>query len=56
MTMESARFTIHDGAEAEEAAQAIDSVPECASWFRRLAGSGGLRHVEIVAAWPGDAG
>ena len=38
-------------AEAEEAAKAIDSVPECAAWFRHLAESGGLRHVEVVATW-----
>ncbi|WP_328617722.1 hypothetical protein OHS18_17250 [Amycolatopsis sp. NBC_00355] len=100
-TMEPARFTIHDGAEAalpaerpatvvalrrrlpgglaayltreddggrldvilgrsradaEEAARTIGSVPECAAWFRDLAGSGGPRHVEVVDAWPGEAG
>jgi quinol monooxygenase YgiN len=38
-------------AEAEEAARAINSVPECAAWFRHIAESGGLRHVEVVAAW-----
>jgi hypothetical protein len=38
-------------AEAEEAAQAIESVPEAAAWFRHIAESGGLRHVEVMAAW-----
>jgi hypothetical protein len=38
-------------AEAQEAAQAINSVPECAAWFRHIAESGGLRHVEVVSAW-----
>jgi heme-degrading monooxygenase HmoA len=38
-------------AEAEEAAQAVNSVPECAAWFRHISESGGLRHVEVVAAW-----
>jgi hypothetical protein len=39
-------------AEAEEAARLIGSVPECAAWFRNIATSGGLRHVEVVHAWP----
>ncbi|HEX5618223.1 MAG TPA: hypothetical protein VFX51_07370 [Solirubrobacteraceae bacterium] len=39
-------------AEAEEAAQEINTVPECAAWFRHLAESGGLRHVEVVTTWP----
>jgi hypothetical protein len=30
-------------AEAEEPARLIDSVPECAAWFRHIAESGGLR-------------
>jgi hypothetical protein len=38
-------------AEAEEAAGLIASVPECAAWFRHIAESGGLRHVEVVSAW-----
>ena len=37
-------------AEAEEAAREVQSVPECASWFRHIAESGGLRHVEVVDA------
>lgn len=41
-------------AEAEEAAQAVNSVPECAAWFRHIAESGGLRHVEVMAAWAAD--
>jgi hypothetical protein len=93
MTMELARFTIHDGAEpaflderpamiaalrqrfpgclaafltkeddggwldvllwrsreeAEEAARLVDTVPECKGWFRHIAESDGLRHVEVV--------
>lgn len=38
-------------AEAEEAAREVASVPECAAWFRHIAESGGLRHVEVVSAW-----
>jgi len=34
--------------EAERAAREIDTVPEAAAWFRHLAGSGGLRHVEVA--------
>jgi hypothetical protein len=33
---------------AEEAAQRIASVPEARSWFRHVAESHGLRHVEVV--------
>ncbi|MFF1611101.1 antibiotic biosynthesis monooxygenase [Amycolatopsis sp. NPDC058278] len=39
-------------AEAEEAARLIDSVPECAAWFRHITESAGLRHVEVVDHWP----
>ncbi|QKV76196.1 antibiotic biosynthesis monooxygenase [Amycolatopsis sp. Hca4] len=39
-------------AEAEEAARLIDTVPECAAWFRHIAESAGLRHVEVVDHWP----
>jgi quinol monooxygenase YgiN len=42
-------------AEAEEAARSIDSVPECAAWFRHISASQGLRHVEVVDAWPEPA-
>lgn len=38
--------------EAEDAAATIDSVPECAAWFRHITRSGGLRHVTVVDAWP----
>jgi hypothetical protein len=38
-------------AEAEEAAREVYSVPACASWFRHIAESGGLRHVEVVDSW-----
>lgn len=41
-------------AEAEEAARLIDSVPECAAWFRHIRDSAGPRHVEVVDAWPSD--
>lgn len=41
-------------AEAQEAARQIDEVPECAAWFRHIAESGGLRHVEVVSAWHGS--
>ncbi|GLY41631.1 hypothetical protein Amsp01_076540 [Amycolatopsis sp. NBRC 101858] len=42
-------------AEAEEAARLIDTVPECAAWFRHISASSGLRHVEVVDAWPDPA-
>jgi len=38
-------------AEAEEAAKLIDTVPECREWFRHIAESGGLRHVEVKDGW-----
>ncbi|WP_086848204.1 antibiotic biosynthesis monooxygenase [Amycolatopsis kentuckyensis] len=38
-------------AEAEEAARLIDTVPECAAWFRHIGESGGLRHAEVVDHW-----
>lgn len=38
-------------AEAEEAAMTIDSIPECASWFRHIAESGGLRHADVLTSW-----
>jgi hypothetical protein len=40
--------------EAEDAARLVGSVPTCAAWFRHIVGSGGLRHVEVVDAWPGN--
>jgi len=43
-------------AEAEEAAQAVGAVPECAAWFRHISESGGLRHVEVMAAWAAHTG
>jgi hypothetical protein len=39
--------------EAEEAATLIDTVPECKEWFRHIAKSGGLRHVEVKDSWLG---
>jgi antibiotic biosynthesis monooxygenase len=42
-------------AEAEEAAAQISTVPEAADWFRHIAESGGLRHVEVRDAWVSDA-
>ncbi|MFD0690259.1 antibiotic biosynthesis monooxygenase [Actinomadura fibrosa] len=41
-------------AEAERAAREVGSVPECAAWFRHIAESGGVRHVDVVAAWTAD--
>lgn len=34
--------------EAEEAARQIDQVPEAKRWFRHIAESRGLRHVEVA--------
>jgi hypothetical protein len=34
--------------EAEEAARRIDQVPEAKRWFRHIAESRGLRHVEVA--------
>ncbi|MGP4111063.1 antibiotic biosynthesis monooxygenase [Streptomyces sp. 4N509B] len=39
-------------AEAEEAARLVDTVPACREWFRHIAESGGVRHVEVVHASP----
>lgn len=38
-------------ADAEESAEQISTVPEAAVWFRHIAESGGLRHVEIRDSW-----
>jgi hypothetical protein len=38
--------------EAEEAAHLINTVPECAAWFGHIAESGGIRHAEVLDAWP----
>lgn len=38
---------------AEEAARLVDTVPECREWFRHIAESGGLRHVEVKDSWLG---
>lgn len=43
-----------DRASAEEAARLVDTVPECREWFRHIASSGGLRHVTVRDAWPGE--
>ena len=40
--------------EAEEAAQQIHDVPEASAWFRHIAESRGLRHVEVVHEVGGD--
>ncbi|BCJ35148.1 hypothetical protein Athai_26510 [Actinocatenispora thailandica] len=45
-----------DRAAAEDAARLVDTVPECAAWFAHIASSGGLRHVEVLDAWPGAPG
>jgi hypothetical protein len=34
--------------DAEDAARDIDGVPEAKAWFRHIAESRGLRHVEVV--------
>ena len=34
--------------EAEEAARRIDEVPEARAWFRHVAESHGIRHVEVA--------
>jgi hypothetical protein len=39
---------------AEESAKAIDTVPEARAWFRHIAESGGLRHVEVLDSWVAD--
>lgn len=37
--------------EAEDAARNVYDVPECVAWFEHIDTSG-LRHVEVVDAWP----
>ena len=39
-------------ADADESAREIMTVPECAAWFAHIAESGGLRHAEVLDAWP----
>ncbi len=34
--------------QAEEAARRVDELPEARTWFRHIAESHGLRHVEVV--------
>lgn len=43
-----------DRTAAEEAAKLVDTVPECREWFRHIAESGGLRHVEVKNSWPAN--
>jgi hypothetical protein len=38
--------------EAEDAAKRIDEIPEARAWFRHIAESHGLRHVEVVHEEP----
>ena len=38
--------------EAAASAQEIMSIPECAAWLAHIAESGGIRHAELVDAWP----
>ena len=38
--------------EAAESARLISTIPECAAWLALIADSGGMRHVEILDAWP----
>ena len=40
-----------DREQAEEAARLVDTIPECRAWFRHIAESGGLRHVEVRDSW-----
>jgi hypothetical protein len=37
--------------EAEDAARLVDTVSECREWFRHIAESGGVRHVEVKDSW-----
>ena len=39
-------------ADAEQSAREITTIPECAAWFAHIAESGGLRHAEVLDAWP----
>ncbi|WP_213010344.1 antibiotic biosynthesis monooxygenase [Paractinoplanes toevensis] len=39
-------------AEAEESAAQIATIPECAAWLAHIAESGGIRHGEVLHAWP----
>ena len=36
--------------EAEDATAQVNSVAECVAWFRHIATSGGIRHVEVMNA------
>ena len=38
--------------EAEDAARRVNEVPEAAAWFRHIAESQGIRHLEVVHAVP----
>jgi len=38
----------HSREEAEDAAARIEEVPEARAWFRHIAKSRGLRHIEVV--------
>jgi hypothetical protein len=38
--------------EAEDAARRIDEIPEAWAWFRHIAESHGLRHVEVMHGEP----
>ncbi|NMO55792.1 hypothetical protein HH310_32005 [Actinoplanes sp. TBRC 11911] len=38
--------------EAEEGARLLNTVPECAAWVELIAEAGGLRHAEVLDAWP----
>ncbi len=38
--------------EAEAAARQINTIPECAAWLALIAEAGGLRHAEVLDAWP----
>ncbi|TDV44810.1 antibiotic biosynthesis monooxygenase [Actinophytocola oryzae] len=40
-----------DAEAAEESAQLITTVPECAAWLRHIADSSGIRHVSVADSW-----
>ncbi|HEX5199537.1 hypothetical protein ACFQS1_04750 [Paractinoplanes rhizophilus] len=39
-------------ADAEQSAREILTIPECAAWLSHIATAGGLRHAEVLDAWP----
>ncbi|WP_433385146.1 antibiotic biosynthesis monooxygenase [Actinoplanes sp. CA-142083] len=39
-------------ADADQSAREIITIPECAAWLSHIAKAGGLRHAEVLDAWP----